>query len=453
MMDECKISRLEPDLPGAGMGDLGAAQKDRQAAQEGCQAAQESSGAAQEDRLGLEKKLLSAGKAPDDSRLLFQLSAGINFITDFWKKHYLEEYIREGGSKIKFVTGRPGSGKTHLLNYISMTAREEGYVTAGFSARDIWIHDFKEIYIEVLRQSDILSCLRSCSLQIIRNLGYAPEEIPEGLTFMDYLSQNDLGDAITRREIRLQLKNMFLNNPLIDNNFALACSLLTGGILGHPLLEDQNRQMLLSWLEGDKSLKLSSIRSLGLSPVRITKYNARHMLRSLAEVVRMAGNSGLFITVDNLEILISRSSLDPVHYTKLKREDTYESIRQLIDDIDSMKNIMFVFAFERELLDNDSAGLKSYQALWMRIQNEVVGENFNRFADIVDLDRLAAEVYTPQILMEMSQKLADTYTRLGDTASPISPEMCEALIRQAKNGNVSLPRLVNIATLGGKNNV
>lgn len=340
------------------------------------------------DRLGLSKNLLSAGKAPDDTRLIRQLSSGINFITDFWQKHYLEEYIREGGSKIKFVTGRPGSGKTHLLNYMAMTAWEEGYVTAGFSARDIWIHDFKEIYIEILRQSDILGCLKRCSLQIIKNLGFTPEEIPEGLTFMDYLSQNDLGDAITRREIRLQLKSMFLENPLIDNNFALTCSLLTGGILGHPLLEEQNRQMLLSWLAGDRSLKLSAIRSLGLSPVRITKFNARHMLRSLAEVIRMAGYSGLFITVDNLEILASRSSLDPVHYTKLKREDTYESIRQLIDDIDSMKNIMFVFAFERELLDNDSAGLKSYQALWMRIQNEVIGEHFNRFTDIVDLDQI-----------------------------------------------------------------
>lgn len=405
------------------------------------------------DRMALEKKLLSVGQAPDDCQLLHQLSAGIDFITDFWQKHYLEEYIREGGSKIKFVTGRPGSGKTHLLNYTAMTAREAGYVTAGFSARDIWIHDFKEIYTEVLRQSSILDCLRRCSLQIIRNLGFMPEEIPETMTFMDYLSQNDLGDAITRREIRLQLKSMFLENPLIDNNFALACSLLTGGILGHPLLEDQNRQMLLSWLEGDKSLKLSSIRGLGLSPVRITKYNARHMLRSLAEVIRMAGHPGLFITVDNLEILLSRSSLVPVHYTKLKREDTYESIRQLVDDIDSMKNIMFVFAFERELLDNDNAGLKSYQALWMRIQNEVVGERFNRFTDIVDLDRLAAQEYTPQILMEMSRKLAEAYTKLGDTVTPINIEICEALISQSKNGSVSLPRLVNMATLGGENNV
>lgn len=401
------------------------------------------------DRMGVEKKLLAAGKAPDDGQLLRQLSAGINFITDFWKKHYLDEYIREGGSKIKFVTGRAGSGKTHLLNYIAMTAREENYVTAGFSARDIWIHDFKEIYVEVFCQCDIVECLRRCSLQIIKNLGFAPEEIPADMTFMDYLSQNDSGDAITRREIRLQLKSMFLENPMIDNNFALACSLLTGGILGHPILEDQNRQMLLSWLEGDKSLKLSSIRGLGLSPVRITKFNARHMLRSLAEVIRMAGYSGLFITVDNLEILLSRSSLELIHYTKLKREDTYESIRQLVDDIDSMKNIMFVFAFDREMLDNDNAGLKSYQALWMRIQNEVVGERFNRFTDIVDLDRLAAQEYTPQILREMSEKLADTYRKLGDTASPISLETCESLIEQAKNGSVSLPRLVNMATLGG----
>lgn len=399
-----------------------------------------------------EYKIIGA-EAPADGQLLKQLSVGIDFITDFWKKHYLEEYIREGGSKIKFVTGRTGSGKTHLLNYITMTARETGYVTAGFSARDIWIHDFKEIYTEVLRQCNLLGCLRRCSLQIIKNLGFEPEEIPAGMTFMDYLSQNDLGDAITRREIRLQLKSMFLENPVIDNNFALACSLLTGGILGHPLLEEQNRQMLSAWLEGDKSLKLSSIRGLGLSPVRITKYNARHMLRSLAEVIHMAGYSGLFITVDNLEILMSRSSLDPLHYTKLKREDTYESIRQLIDDIDSMKNIMFVFAFDRELLDNDSAGLKSYQALWMRIQNEVTGERFNRFTDIVDMDRLAAQEYTPQVLMEMSKKLADVCNGLGGAASPIGMEACQALMEQAKNGSVSLPRLVNMATLGGEKHV
>ena len=268
------------------------------------------------------------------------------------------------------------------------------------------MHDFREIYIEILRQSSLLECLKRCSYKVIENCGFDYQDIPKQMTFMDYLSQKDLADAITRREIRLQLKSMFLENPLIDNNFALACSLLTGGILGHPLLEEQNKDMLLGWLEGDRSVKLTSLRSLGLSPARITKVNARHMLRSLAQVVHMAGYAGLLVSVDDMEILVSKSSLDPIHYTKLKREDTYESIRQLIDDIDSLKNIMFLFAFDRELLDNDNAGIKSYQALWMRIQNEIISQRFNRFTDIVDMDRLGAQAYTADIVMEMSEKMA-----------------------------------------------
>lgn len=393
--------------------------------------------------------LLAAGEAPGKGELIRELSAGMEFISDFWKEKYLQEYIREGGSKIKFVTGRAGSGKTHLLQLTSCLAEDEGYITADFSARDIWMHDFKEIYLEILRQSDIMGCLACCGRQIAADMGFDYEEIPEGMTFMDYLSQNDLGDAITKREIRLQLKAMFLENPLIDNNFALACSLLTGGILGHPLLEEQNKDMLLSWLMGDKQVKLAALRSLGLSPSRITKFNARHMLRSLAEIIHLAGHSGLFITIDNLEILVGRSSLESIHYTKLKREDTYESIRQLVDDIDSLKNIMFVLAFDRVLLDNDSGGIKSYQALWMRIQNEILGERFNRFTDIVDLDRLAAREYTPEVLAGMSEKLAEVLTESGKTAHAVSRDRCEELISQSRLGGISVPRLVNIATQGG----
>ena len=50
-----------------------------------------------------------------DNGMLEEMSAGISFQTDFWREKYLREYIREGGSKIKFITGRQGSGKSHLL--------------------------------------------------------------------------------------------------------------------------------------------------------------------------------------------------------------------------------------------------------------------------------------------------------------------------------------------------
>lgn len=363
---------------------------------------------------------------------------GISFLTDFWEEKYLQEYIRDGGSKIKFVTGRKGSGKTYFLQTMIALAKKHDYKTVQFSARDIWMHDFREIYIEIFHQCDIMDCLEAAGRRLIAEMGYDWQEIPEGMRFIDYLSQNGMGDALTKREIRMQLKQLFLDNPLLDNNFALACSMLTGSILGYPVLEEQNRNLLLSWLEGDRTVKLSQLRAIGFYPSRITRYNARHMLRSLAEVIRMGGRSGLFIDIDDLEILISRSSLEPIHYTKMKREDTYENIRQLIDDIDSMKNILFVYAFDRALIDDENAGLKSYQALWMRIQNEIVGERFNRFADMVDMDRLAAQEYTPEVIVSMSRKLAERQRDM----TPLDTEQAEEILRQARTGASGIPQLI-----------
>ena len=380
---------------------------------------------------------LSAGPSVEN------LTCGIHFLTDFWKEKYFQEYIRDGGSKIKFITGRYGSGKTHFLRLVRSIAREENYKTVSFSAREVWLHDFREVYIEIFQQCDIMECLEAVSHHLIQEMGFDFQEIPEGMRFIDYLSQNGMGDALTRREIRSLLKSIFLDNPMLDNNFALACSMLTGSILGYPILEEQNKELLLSWLEGDRTIKLSQLRSLGFYPSRITKYNARHMLRSLAEVIHMGGYSGLFVTIDDLEILISRSSLEPVHYTKVKREDTYESIRQLIDDIDSMKNIMFVYAFDRELIDNENAGLKSYQALWMRIQNEIVGEHFNRFSDMVDLDRLAAQEYSPQVIVSISESLARQPKETE--ISPLDIEKAQEILRQARTGAIGIPRLIQMA--------
>ncbi len=390
----------------------------------------------------LQVKYLLKGQAPGKGELVGRLSVGISFLSDFWRKMYLEEYIQAGGSKIKFVTGRPGSGKSHFLQLMSGMASDLNYKTADFSAREVWLHDFKEIYVEILAQCDILECLEGCARQIVKRMGYSPEAIPEGMTFMDYLSQQDMGDAITKREVRLQLREAFLDNPLLDNNFALACSLLTGGLLGHPVLENQNRDMLLGWMKGDKTVKLSLLRGLGLSPSRITKYNARHMLRSLAEVIRMGGHAGLLVTIDNLEILLNRSGIEPIHYTKVRREDTYESIRQLIDEIDSLRNIMFVFGFERELIDNDNSGVKSYQALWMRIQNEIVGEHFNSFADIVDLDRMGEQVYTPEVLLDMSRRFSEILGGAGYQTAMVTQEKAEELLAQSRLGGVGIPRLV-----------
>ena len=395
----------------------------------------------------------------------------MDVLTEFWTEKYLKEYIKEGGSKIKFVTGRPGSGKTYLLGELADCARKLNYKVVTFSAQQIWLHDFKEIYLEILRQCDLIEALGRCAGKVAEHMGYVSDAIPEGMNFMDYLSSQDLGDAITRRELRLQLKEMFLDNPLFFFFFALACSLLTGGILGHPVLESQNQELLLAWLHGDKTVKLSLLRSLGLSPSRITRYNARHMLRSLVEVLHLGGYSGVVVLVDDMEVLLGHSGNSELRYTKMRREDTYESIRQLIDEIDSLRNIMFVFGFDRELFDDDRAGIKSYQALWMRIQNEIISPRFNCFTDVADLDRLAGQFSTPESLVAMSGEMLAQLERQraarfgggpgsdaaerGAAAGPavITRGQAEEILKNAALGGIGIPGQVAQATLGGEQHV
>ncbi len=100
-------------------------------------------------------------------------------------------------------------------------------------------------------------------------------------------------------------------------------------------------------------------------------------------------------------------------------------------------------------MDDDRWGLKSYPALWMRIQNEIEGERFNRFADIVDLDRLVDEVYTPDKIVEMSTRLARLINRYDEGARPLSLSTAEELYARARFGKVSLPRRVILSTLQG----
>lgn len=387
-----------------------------------------------------ERELLAQGKAPGRGAALREVNTGLDSLTDFLRKHYLQTYLREGGSKIKFISGRTGSGKTHLAQCLLDDAEAEGYLTVSFSAREVWLHDFREVYLEILRQCDIERVLAGCAAQIVREMGFDPAAIGEGKTLLDYLAEQGEGDALSRGEIRSALRRYFTRNPLLDNGFAACCSLLTGDLLGHPVLEPASRALLLSYLNGDKTVKLSQLRLLGFSPARVTRHNARHLLRSLAEAVRLAGYAGLVVAIDDLDVLVDHSSESPIRYTRLRRDDTYESIRQLIDDIDSMRYLLFLFCFDRELLDDESRGVRSYQALWLRIQNEVVSRRFNRFADIIDLDRYADEVYDAETLRLMSERLIRA---LQMDREPIDEETARHILARAQFGGVGVPYLVN----------
>ena len=77
--------------------------------------------------------LLKEGKPPSDQQLLRKMTLGTEVWLDKFKNIYLQNYICNGGSKVKVLIGSEGCGKTHLLRLIECEANELGYFTIYFS--------------------------------------------------------------------------------------------------------------------------------------------------------------------------------------------------------------------------------------------------------------------------------------------------------------------------------
>ncbi|MGB9905286.1 MAG: hypothetical protein ACPLQO_11570, partial [Desulfotomaculales bacterium] len=58
---------------------------------------------------------------------------------------------------------------------------------------------------------------------------------------------------------------------------------------------------------------------------------------------------------------------------------------------------------------DEKNGLKSYEALWMRIQNEVSGARSNKFADLLDQDALVKEYFTEERCLELQDRLNNIF--------------------------------------------
>jgi pantothenate kinase-related protein Tda10 len=85
-----------------------------------------------------EIELLKRGEPPINSDILKIITIGRELWLDFFKEYYLNNFIYQGGSKVKVVVGSEGTGKTHLLRCIEQEARDQGYATVFFSLRDFY---------------------------------------------------------------------------------------------------------------------------------------------------------------------------------------------------------------------------------------------------------------------------------------------------------------------------
>ncbi len=336
---------------------------------------------------------LRAGEAPTNLELIRDMTLGAEVWHDRFVSYYLDNYIAAGGSKVKLLTGDTGSGKSHALRYLQLAARERGYTTIHLSlAGDLGhkLSQLPQLYRSMIGFIDLDELQRGLALQVAERLGYRPPVYNGMEPLLPYVMDTEgsnRSDAM--REIRIAI-----NRSLRDADLAPSVQTFAQTLCKDRLIESDPEQMNYAarWFRGER-LSMAERRESGLFDT-LRRPTARRWLTSLIQLLRLAGRTGLVLLIDDLDELMERvPETNRFRYTAANIKDTYELFRQLIDDADTLPHLMVLLAGHRSLLENEQRGLRSYEALWMRLQTGLVPSvRFNGLADVVNLDLLYAEL-------------------------------------------------------------
>lgn len=327
--------------------------------------------------------LLREGRPPESKELLLEMTLGKEKWLDIITEYYLQNYINNGGSKVKILIGNEGTGKTHLLKFLEYTAKELGYNSIYFSAKDISekINNISDFYKIIARCIDPEQLINGLSLKVAEQMGYS-ERYDGNSKLLPLLIEAGRGQFDAKREIGDAAYNTFKAADLSPSFFTFALLVVKDRLISGT---DENTKIAFKWLTGEKLERFEKQRTSLFEFLQ--KSNARYWLNALIKMLNFAGIRGLVILLDDLEVLTEKNSEGKFIYTPNAVKDTYELLRQLIDDMELLNSFLLILAGDRILIDNDKRGLKSYEALWMRLQTGfVLRDKFNPFADMVNID-------------------------------------------------------------------
>jgi len=335
-----------------------------------------------------DKDNLRLGQPPRDQELLDAITVGEEIWVKFFIDQYLgpEGYIGNGGSQVKFIIGKPGAGKTHLLRQLAVKATEMGYVSVLLSAKDIRLQHIDNIYAAIAAQVNTNLLASLLAQRVAIELGYDLNDVPGEDNLVSWACEHH--GRIPQRIIRdiEEILGKQFKRERVEPNFSLAFIQLASEILGARSMSSHDRGSINRWLRGER-LRAGELHPINLSR-NIDRYNARDMFRALAEFIRQQGFKGLFVCVDDMEDLALGVNAETGRrkYGGAALADVYQSMRELVDDGPFIAGSILLFAGRPEFLE-PPRGIKSYDALWLRIQHEVISPLFNKFSQVIDLDR------------------------------------------------------------------
>jgi len=305
---------------------------------------------------------------------------------DFLADEYLDSYIADGGAAVKFVVAAdPG-----VAEYFSSTVRERaaasGYAAVRVDAVDVRAHMMDQVFFAVARQVDWDAL---AAHRVRAAFAAADFPAPDGANDVSVeavAAHHQVDPGELNRDVNRQLQLAVFHDYAMVREFRVAMLRLCQFQLRTGQVSEAEHKAVLEWLRGE--LRQISLLRTAMIFRRIGRHNARQLLFSLAHWLSANDRAGLLLEIDLRRFGFARrpqlEERSGLYYTKAALLDGYEMLRQLVDNTDELSHCCVLVLAAPEFTTDAVRGVDAYQALKLRIYDEVRDRNRdNPFSSLV----------------------------------------------------------------------
>ncbi|MHB1126399.1 MAG: BREX system ATP-binding domain-containing protein [Bacillota bacterium] len=290
----------------------------------------------------------------------------------FIQREYLDSFVKEGGSAVKFAVPLVEQVRPVLAEGISQCAEERGYLVARVRADDTKVHMVDHIFFKVADQVPWQHLCQKVIVKLAVQQGYAAPSDGDGPLIFRIANENRIGPDMVRMELRRALEKQVSKHPKFSRDFRVAMTYLCLAELSGGEDGANTIQVLTDWLTG-RNKAVGAVKPYRIFS-QINRTNARYLFESLLRWVRFAGYPGMLIVLDTARLTLARNPRDEkLYYSKAAVLDAYEVLRQFIDGTDRLKGCFIVVIPDAAFLEENSSGrdIGAYQALKLRVIDEI----------------------------------------------------------------------------------
>lgn len=310
--------------------------------------------------------------------------------------------IEQGGSALRFIEGKYGSGKTFLLHTLRNHVMERNFVVtdvelsvdrrlAGNKGQGL------ATYRELIRNMATRACPDHGALQLILDkwIGGLENEVVQ---FEGLVPGHEVFDVRVSQKIYMVTSSMEEKVNGFDFGKVLASY-----YKGHRTGDLEQQKKALRWLCGEYGTRTEAKTDLGVNLI-ITDENWYDFIKLFADFVVKAGYAGLYVCLDELTTLYEIPS-------RVGRDYNYNKLLSIYNDVMQGKAsyMGMIFSVTREAMEDSARGVYSFGPLKSRLaETSFEREGALKMRDMTS-PVIRLSVLEPGEMYVLLEKLADIH--------------------------------------------